>query len=377
MPRQKTVTTVETIPPEEIAAENIPADSKPQFEEDENSIPAFLKRIGNDAIIKIFRKEFTGKIVFCGEVSPEYFSEAYIQKYHGAGDYSIKAMLGGRYVIGGSRQISIAPAINQEVNDPDPLPTVMPPVFNSPSVDPSTLQMEMIREEMRMQRDLMMKIIEKSSSAPAIDLPNIIASLANVARMFTPPAITPVNPLANVESVMNLISKGIEIGQTGSVEPKKEGVMGYIKDLAPVIGEVIGNLLPARANGGGGSATVQSVPSRQVSEAPEIAQSRAMLAAGIAYLKRKALSGADVGLYIDFIGDNMSDPQWTPLVQMIHKPYDEVAGALDPELSQMPYRPWFESLFNGVRELIKPSGAEADEPANQSSAGTTGNDIDA
>lgn len=151
--------------------------------------------------------------------------------------------------------------------------------------------------------------------------------------------------------------------------------MGWVKDLAPIVGEVISNLRPA--NGAGGAppsrATVENP--KQVQAAPESERSIAMLRAGITYLKNKALRGADPGLYIDFINDSMDDPQWSPLIQMVSKPYDDLAAALDPELLQMPYRPWFETLFNGIKNEIEERSkipGDSNVATDQPPAGETG-----
>lgn len=377
MPRKTTIVKTETEEVPQAASEELAPDNEyyAEDEPDPNSIEAWKNRISQDAIIKVFRRDrFSGKMAYVGSTPPEYFSEEWLQTTHGPGDYQMQAFLNGRYVKGGARTMTIGPLGKEPVEGhPTSNASTATAPAQSSAPDLVAFQLETMREEMRLTREMLMESMKRDGNST--DVPGLLAAVVNLARSMAPPA--PVNPLGNIDALLGLLKTGIEIGQTGSVEPKEKGAMGWIKDLAPVVGEVLQGLIPARANGGGAApapaGTAVDKPALPAGQA-DPARAIAMLRSGISYLKTKAVQQKDPGIYVDFVSDNLDDPQWTPLFQLIAKPYDEIAAAIDPDLLNPPYREWFTELFEGIKEVLtRQHPGESDGTVDGPTAGPGGN----
>ena len=95
----------------------------------------------------------------------------------------------------------------------------------------------------------------------------------------------------------------------------------------------------------------------------------ALLRRGVIYLKGKAASRSDPGLYAELILDGLTEGQWQPFVSLAREAdvgkLAELAG--DPELLQSPYRQWFEALLAQVRAGLESGGGVTPEEGEGSS----------
>jgi hypothetical protein len=159
---------------------------------------------------------------------------------------------------------------------------------------------------------------------------------------------------------MTMLLKGIELAKTlggGSSPDWKTALVEAAKDIGAAVA-------PAFMNRG----TAPSLPNRQQVEpmtAEQQMQQRIMQ--GIAYLKTKAIAGKPVDLFIDWILDNATDPQYQPFIQLILAQEFDTFIQIDPEIANEPYLTWFRTLHSGLRDAFNENQNVDD------SSGATGN----
>lgn len=324
-----------------------------------DDLQTFLDQYGaEEPQIKIYKFSPSGKLVYCNDATLENATESYIQSNWGEGQYRIWLLdQNSKYLA--SKKIYIGkPPGGVEKDNPAPAPPGDPHPFIGAATDGIQMQIEMLRQQMAMDRELMKTLIEKVSDGRngGGDLVELARALTLVKEMTAPPPAP--TPGAMITELVGILKTGIELGASGATgEPK--GWMGTIKEIASVIPDVLRSL-PQAARGMSGSAEGSApVPPPD----PQI-QLKALLSQGINFLKTKAQKGSDPGLYVDIALDNVDQPQWAGLIGLVEKPFEEVANLVDPELLNPFYRPWFEQLFNGIRDALHdrttPAGAGDD-----------------
>lgn len=103
--------------------------------------------------------------------------------------------------------------------------------------------------------------------------------------------------------------------------------------------------------------------------APQEVDVDALKKMGIAYLKKKALAGADPELYIAFALDNADDAQYQPILRDVLTSEFDVFTSIDGEIAKNPILlEWFRTLYNGIRSAF----AEAN-PVAANTGGKDGN----
>jgi hypothetical protein len=174
---------------------------------------------------------------------------------------------------------------------------------------------------------------------------------------------------------LDSLIKAIEIGQ----KMNGAGAADWTMLLAETVKENIPALLALAKTM---SAKVQQQQAGQLQEATPITpattttgegmnpteQERAMMAEGIAWLKRKALAGSDPGLYIDVIVDNREDPLYARLISQIVEQDFSAFAAIDPDIEKPQYNEFFRALYDGIRSVFVPKS-----PVARDSGGPNGN----
>jgi hypothetical protein len=355
MPRKavKTITTVTEENQGEVDVEAQAVNQEAPVQPDEiprDEIAEFIERFGPGSYVRIYRIERTGDRAFLARCELQLWSEEWLQEQYGGGRYVIQIVDGGNR-IRHTKHMLIGQT--QPAHSPPGFPSGYPqreagnpPAAATPASDASTLQLQLLIQEMAANRELMMEMIR--SQRPS-------GGMGEIAEVIT--AVKALMPQANgggsMESLMSILKTGIEIGKTGTVDTNEGGVMGMLKDALPIVGDVIKGFLPGR-NAPVAPAAAPAMATNPADHAaiqgaaPEALQ---MLQHGISYLKGKIIQGKAVELYADFILDSLEDPQWRPFIGLAQAPYEEFAK-LDPELLQLPYRPWFEKLFATVKEAL-------------------------
>lgn len=345
------VTTVETkeLPPEE---EQTPVDpDEVERQRQDDALQVIADSLGVDAArAKIFKADEYGQFSFHGSCPPSIISEEYLQRTFGGGHYNVKFVNNkSQYLT--AKVIDVADPPRED--EPEPVPV-------DDSSTPYQMELERMRDESRRQHELTLELIRQLGNREPPEqtkLTDIIAAMAALKEQSQPSQNSPV---AQLTELVGLFKAGVELGASGGM-PDKSWI-DHLKDGAKYLPEVIGVL---KANAGSGGGAAQPAPDPRIP----------VILAFINYLKPKALANKDSGLYVDLAMDNIEDPKWAPLLQLMNTPYDEIAK-LDAELLQPQYRHWFESLFNTLKQEITqrygPEQAVSDEDDSSRATGDEG-----
>jgi hypothetical protein len=270
-----------------------------------------------------------------GSTIPTLATEEYIQSEYGEGKYVVKLHdIDGSYIA--SKRLNIGPPPARQVLQAQA-------DLQRPAEILGNTQLELLRAELAANRELLARLIDKVG----MNHGSSVSELTEVLRIAQ--TMNPVKePGAVLSQLVDVFKAGLNLGASGGA-PEKSWT-DTVKNVLDSIPEVISMLKPPGVPGAEpGKNLVETAPAQ-----PAPADARlAMLRNGIAYLKSKARAGKDPGLWIDFVVDNLDEPQWADMATYLEKPFDEIAQALDPEIMLPIYRPWFEQLFRGLSHAIR------------------------
>jgi hypothetical protein len=210
-----------------------------------------------------------------------------------------------------------------------------------------------MRDESNRQHELTLKLIEQlgqRETPPQTSLTDLITAVKAL-KDTTQPQQSGVTQLTEL---VGLIKMGVELGATGGMPEK--GWIDHLKDAAKLLPDALAAMKTAQP--------AQAQPNNDGGD-PRVPVLRGI----INYLKPKALAGSDVGGWVFLAMENVSDPKWAPLVQLVNAPYEEIAK-VDEDLLKPQYRHWFESLFNGIKQELINASVSDDRPAD----GTVGDE---
>jgi hypothetical protein len=180
------------------------------------------------------------------------------------------------------------------------------------------------------------------------------------------------------EMPVDTLLKCIELGKSIGAQPSddwKTILLEVLREVAPVAGPLLASM--ARGNGANGTEK-PSLPdaSPEVQQMEKQKQLEANLKAGIAYLKKKCMIGADPGLYIDFISDNVDIEEYAQLVHIATTQDFSVFASVDAELEQPAYQSFFRSIYDGLRfNFIKPDSVAGDTGGKGGNGGDTAKNV--
>lgn len=215
------------------------------------------------------------------------------------------------------------------------------------------LEVRLLREQLQMMREEMRSRNNQPQSS-ASELAQAVAALQQVAGNNNQN-----NPVETVKLAMELAKmiKGVPEGD--------DSFMGVVKDVVKEAGPSLLQSFMAK-NGNPPAVPVAVLPASVVTPEQRLQQS---LKDGIAFLKKKAVAGADAGLYIDFAIDNREGELFAPILHAILTQEFSVFTSIDPEIGQPPYVEWFRTLYDGLRSAFAPA-----DPVVISGVGKAGND---
>ncbi len=347
--------------------------------QDEDDLKKFFEGLGgSEVIIKISKYDAaSNRPRYLQDTDLEGASEAYIQTNWGEGRYLLRAYKEGTVI--GSKTVHIGPPLQKNL----PQSAAQPVFVSPPTTDPLiSMQIEMMREESRLNRDLMLKMIEKiggNEKSGATELAEVMAMLKPV---LTPPAPTGGSALSLISEAIPLVKQLIELGASGGTE--KKGWMDTVREIVPEVAGVLKSMSASRM-------PVQSVPTAPAPVAPypggtpvAIPAAPAALAnidpqqiqlirSAIAFLKTRALRDADPNAFVGYVLNTLDDEQSMSIAKLLERPYDDIA-VLDPELVTAVYRPWFEEFFGGLKDALSQrdstGGQGGDSPDATPNAGS-------
>lgn len=326
--RKKRTIIEESLPdtPLEGTAEPSEFDVSMEAVEDADTLKSVLSQFGEtNLVLKILRKSPTGP-EFCYQTDS--LDEQFIQQNFGGGDYTVRIFINGIF----KHAINIKIA-NRLINPNNP-------VVSSPT-------------------DRHSEFLEKA----------LLALLGRETPVPTQQA-TPVGELAQAmtqlhqlngggsdrsEKMIETLIKGFELGKdlsaAGTGDWKSE-LIGAVKHVLP---EIMGAY----------SGMKQGIPPG-TNPVPAVNDPNVMLRSGIAYLKKKAISGVDPMLFVDFVAANADEEQYQGLIHaVLTKDYSDFA-AIDPEIGTAPFIEWFKPLYDGIRSAFSPVDSMANDSAGKS-----------
>lgn len=351
MPRQKTIITKETVDAETEAVAT--SDDGQEQETPPEDILCFLQRFAKarNVVVKRLDRQ-TGRQVYVGQSSPEHCTEQWIQESFGAGTYDLQLRTAeGHYIA--QRRIEIGEGPPKE-KDVSPLPQANP--GNDAVVAMLQMQVQMMQSQMQAQTQMFASMVEKLSGNGGTPTPirDIIEAVASLKTMSGGG-----DSGEKITNMIELLQKGIEIGQTGEVREKREGIMDYVKEIIPVVAKGLRGLVPAN----GAARSPDPVSPGGPAPAPALqdeTQARiiSMVRQGLNFMKSRALAGKSTDFWIESVLDNADLPEYRAFLELLgDKSYDEIA-AIDPDLLKPQFRPWFEKLFEGIKAGLANAGDE-------------------
>lgn len=356
--------------------------------EEEEGLLNFLSGLGEgEVVIKIYKFDATtNRPRFMADVGLEGANEAFCQANWGEGRYQLKAYKEGKHQ--GSRTILVGAPLQKASS------ALPPPVINIPTgVDPSTqLQLEMFRQEMAMNRDLMKAMIENMGKGDGKSGSMELAEVMVMLKGIMPPASSGPNVLEMITQAIPLVKQLIDLGAGGGAAPVEKGWMGTIKDMMPEIGGILKNVMSARA-GGAPPPQVEMQPAPQpypqnppqrIAQ-PEIpglsAENLAMLRTALDFFKGRAKINADPSAFVGYVLNTLDNEQSLAICKLLERSFEDIA-VIDPEiLEPTVYRPWFEDFFAELKDAItqrnSPAGEESndDQPATDAAVSPGGSKV--
>lgn len=351
MTKQTTTITKETTEDDE--TQQTGQDEMEEVPPDEIELAEFLGGLPGSGIkLKIY-KFVDGNAAYVFSSEPGVLTEELImQKGGGGGKYQVTAFKGGRFIRGGSKifYLYTPPEITQKSPGND--------AGNNPEISA-------LREMIQNQNQLILGLIQgMQNQAPREQ--SSVTELASALRELA--ALQPKQP--DVMSLLNpmttLFTKTMELAKdaTGG-DDSKMSWLKLIKEGMNMLPGMIQQLAPA-ANAG--KTTINAPINAEAAQQ----QALAMLHKGLDYLKDKALKNADVGLYVDLVMDNIDNPMYRPFLVILNHPFEEIFQ-VDPELEKQPYRDWFQSLYNALKEnLVDQETGQETESVDVEGEVTTG-----
>ncbi len=309
----------------------------------------FYLSLGSSAnLIKIY-KLVEGQRAYCGSAEPAAVTEDYILKRWRGGKYFLQALNNGRYVAGGTRQVIIFEPPE------DPLTSRVEIQRNDQN---NNGEISILKDSLARQQEMIIQLIQANSQKSNSSVGELASALKELS------ALQPKNadPMAMFAPVLDLVKSTLDFSKeaTAGEDPK----IGWLKFATQALEKVPMILGAGR-------------PPAPYAENPpggnDLNAIRTFIVWGISELKKKALKGADPGLYADLILDNLDDPKWAPFVELVNKPFVELA-AYDPALNAEPLNSWFKTLFNLVKENLSGAETEFTSGAPGSGADVKGNE---
>jgi len=219
------------------------------------------------------------------------------------------------------------------------------------------VQIQMLREQSQMNRDLLMAVLGRTN--PVTPAPTPMSEIATMWGLIH--GIQPGNGGGAFEKLIEVFKLGMELGGKGGGELDwKTALISTVKELAPGITQIVANakgvdMSQVQVNGGNGTQ-------------PAITNPDQLLKAGLALIKPKILTGLPVGLALDWVVANSTDPQIQPFLALaVQKDFQDLVNA-DNDVASEPYNTWLRQFLTALKEQFKQAAAEPeDETENQAS----------
>src|SRR5262245_21242230 len=301
----------------------------------------YNSRASDDAVVMILRHTESGHAEFVAQGSPTVIDEPWIQTRFGGGRYIFRLRTPeGEYLAQSTVFIAAPSALS--------MAGAGPPATGE-GADGARLQIDLLREQLSRQQEMMLHLIDRPAPAAApggaggnlLQLVQAVGALRELA-----------SPQSQVQGVIDALSEGLKLGMKQSTPPDAVDKVSTVLKIVDKVGEMLPRVIgPPGAPPPQGS-PVHAAPAPSGSPAPAAAPAedmqKSMLQNAIRYLKTRI--GRDPGVWADWILENLDDPNWAPLATLIDKPFEEIAAYIgDDDLNREPYRSWFARLLGELK----------------------------
>ena len=226
------------------------------------------------------------------------------------------------------------------------------PVSEKKEMTVSDIQIQMLREQSQMNRDLLMAVLGRSNGS---------SPLSEVAQMWNIMKGTPGGGGGALETMLTLFTKGLELGASKSGDMDwKTALIQTGKDMIPPILNLTQSIIARNSGNGNGQPIPMNPPSAMYGEtamdqnaptpAREDAQAEQILKASLGWIKQRIMQGFQVSLAFEWIINNANDPQWQPLIKFVMAKTPEEMAKLDSELANEPFKSWIMELQKALKE---------------------------
>ncbi len=204
-----------------------------------------------------------------------------------------------------------------------------------------SLEVQLLREQLQMLREEIRSRSQVPQQSSALELAQAVAAMQQLN-----------GGSGNSGSIAEMFKTAMDMAKMIKGVPDEDNTfLGVVKDVVKEAGPTLLQGLFAAGK------TPAMLPASSVAipptENPENQMDPA-LKQGLIFLKKKALAGADPGLYIDFAVDNRENELFQGVLHAILAPDSkfEVLSALDPEIGQPPYVEFFRAIYDGLRSAF-------------------------
>lgn len=319
-PRTRKIVTEETV---EVEPETAIPEYAPT--EDEELLGSVLSQFGgsSEVRLKLSRIEASGAVYVHtypdAGTSVKEADEAFIQRVHGGGQYDLRFYVGDQ----------LARTLKLNIAEP-PAGTKV----NASGSDP-------VIALLMQQNNYLQQQLAANRAPQQTPVGELASAVQAVMGLRAPVEQTPSEKM--FEAFMRGIEFMKEAGPGSSGFDWKQELMSAGKQILPGIMQMLNN----RPQAGSGVAVN---PQQQPNVLPP--QTQQMLQAGFDYLKKKAKAGKDAEIFVDLVMDNRDEELYAELVAMVCQLEFEQIASFDPEIGQAPYRAFFLTLYNGIRQAV-------------------------
>lgn len=308
------------------------------------NVEAFLDSLGESAksiTLTVQDEKEKTRWNYLARIPLDDFSLEGIKEQYGGGRYRARILDEDQhYVKGGSFAFAIDGRFKRPSAEvPGPSPSAPPP--SSASAPESTALGE-LKEVVRQQGDMMIRLMEKMSSQP--DPLSMVLKVAEVMKPNAGPSQS--MDLAGMFGLFSTIfTKGMELGQNATGEG---GYVPVLKELgAPLLGMLTERLQK-------GEAALEKVNKSGITTvAPPKATLDSFIKIYMPQLLMLARMGKDPELYADVMLDQVPDIWVEELVGRVQQPdFVDKLKALYPDI--VPHEAWFKKLADSIRAEFEP-----------------------
>lgn len=228
-----------------------------------------------------------------------------------------------------------------------------------PSSPPQAPPQQYNTSDMLFMKELMLKLVENRTATPAPAAPTITeltSALANLDTLRTGKDNSFESFKAGLEFAKDIVGGGSGDWKTDAlrtIEKVAPQVLGAVQSFRGGV--------PLPPNPGG---EPEMIPTQ-----PDQMPPKEIILAGLAYMKKKAVSGLDPEFAVDWIENNAEE--YEAILRVVLNQEFSYFVELDPQIASEPYASWFANVFNGLRSRF--SGEDTVDDDSGRDTGNGGN----